>query len=123
MNAHALTQDLPRLAPAAVEAIRRAAGALPPGRQRVNAVDVVLALLALDGAAARVVDVLAPGRIEQVEDALRAVQSTVAPGAESRGESPSMESRGMAVTMPALNAAVHGATVKPPSNDSRSAEM
>jgi hypothetical protein len=86
MTTSPLTRELPRLAPAALEAIDRAAGSLPPNRGRLNAVDLVLAVLAADQAGARVVDVLAPGHMARIEDRLRAVQSTVAPGAAVFGE-------------------------------------
>jgi MoxR-like ATPase len=81
-----LTRELPRLAPAAVAAIARAADALPSGRSRLNAVDLVLAILDTDCAGARVVDVLAPGRLGVVIERLRMEQVSVSPGSERFGE-------------------------------------
>jgi len=86
MSTAPLTRELPRLAPAALDAIGLAAGSLPPQRGRVNAVDLVLAVLGQDRAGARVVDVLAPGHLARIEDRLRAVQSAVPPGATAYGE-------------------------------------
>jgi MoxR-like ATPase len=86
MNTQPLTVELPRLAPAAVEALRSAATGIAGLRERLNASDLLLAVLAQDGAAARVLDVLAPGRIGEIEEALRAARGAVGPGAASYGE-------------------------------------
>ena len=69
-----LARPLPRLTGDAVVAIIRAAQQLPPGRTHLGAVDIVLSLLGLDGPAARMVDVLAPGRLADIELDLRASQ-------------------------------------------------
>jgi hypothetical protein len=86
METQPLARELPRLAPAALEALARASGSLPPGRSMVNAVDIVLAVLGLDGAGARVVEVVAPGRLAEVEAVLAGGQAAVPHGATDFGE-------------------------------------
>jgi len=86
MDTQPLTQELPRFSPEAVEAVARAAAALPAGRGRLNAVDLVLATLGRDGAGTRLVEVLAPGRLAHLESLLGAAQAVVAPAAASFGE-------------------------------------
>jgi hypothetical protein len=71
-----LARPLPRFTPAALDALLRAADLVPAGRARLSAVDVVLATLGLDGPAARLVDVLAPGRLNTIEDILRREQAS-----------------------------------------------
>ena len=71
-----LTRPLPPFSGDALVAIIRAAQQLPPGRMHIGAVDIVSALLGLDGPAARMVDVLAPGRLDDVEQELRAAQES-----------------------------------------------
>ncbi len=80
-----LARPLPMLSGDAVVAIIRAAQQLPPGRTHLGAVDIVVALLGLDGPAARMVDVLAPGRLNDIERELRAVQE-VGGGRQDYGE-------------------------------------
>lgn len=70
-----LARPLPFFSADALAAIVRAAQQLPPGRTRLGAADIVAALLGQDGPAARMVDVLAPGRLSAVEAALRAAQA------------------------------------------------
>ncbi len=67
MTTSPLTRELPRLTPSAVDALVRAVAALPAGRSTLHAADIVLAVLGLDQAGARVVDVLAPGHLTRVE--------------------------------------------------------
>ena len=81
-----LTRPLPRFTPPVLAAITRAAGALPPGRSRLAAADLVLAILEADSAGARMVDVLAPGRISAVIDRLRAVAAALPGGPDRFGE-------------------------------------
>ncbi len=79
--AQPLVRALPRFTPEALDALRRAWAMVPPGRGRLHVADVVLAVLGLDGAGARLVDVLAPGRLNAIEDRLRAVQANLGGGA------------------------------------------
>jgi hypothetical protein len=75
-----LVRPLPRFTPEALEALRRAWAMVPPGRGRLNVTDIVLAVCGLDGAGARLLDVLAPGRLNMIEDRLRASQANLSSG-------------------------------------------
>ncbi|MCC7019640.1 MAG: AAA family ATPase [Ardenticatenales bacterium] len=75
-----LVRPLPRFTPDALEALRRAWALVPPGRGRLNVADIVLAVCGMDGAGARLIDVLAPGRLNMIEDRLRATQANLSPG-------------------------------------------
>ena len=57
MTTSPLTRELPRLTPSAVDALVRAVAALPAGRSTLHAADIVLAVLGLDQAGAREVQV------------------------------------------------------------------
>jgi len=74
-----LVRELPRFSPEAVEALERAAAAAR-GRRRLSAIDVLLAVLEADSAAARVIEVLAPGRLATVEAWLRRAQDSLGLG-------------------------------------------
>ncbi len=91
-----LTRPLPRFTAAALDALQRAADLVPVGRARLSAVDIVLATLGLNGPAARMVDVLAPGRLNSIEDFLRREQATRTGGAP-RGELDLADGRTIAV--------------------------
>jgi hypothetical protein len=86
MNETPLTQELPRFAPAAIEICIRAADDLPANRQRLNALDLALALLRVDCAGTRVLDVLTPGHIPRLEAWLEHARSSLGLGAASFGE-------------------------------------
>ncbi|MFN8423089.1 MAG: AAA family ATPase [Anaerolineae bacterium] len=75
-----LVRALPRFTPEALEALRRGWAMVPPGRARLHVVDILLGVLGQDGAGARVVDILAPGRLNAIEDRLRAVQANLSGG-------------------------------------------
>lgn len=64
----------------------RAVAGLPTGRPALNAADIVLAVLGLDRAGARVVDVLAPGHLARIEAQLDYGRGLLPPGAASFGE-------------------------------------
>ena len=86
MSTLPLTLPLPRFTPDALAALRRAADGLPAGRAFVSAADLVAAVLAEDNAAARLIDILAPGRLGDVTARLDRARSMVGPSAERFGE-------------------------------------
>ena len=59
---------------------------MPPGRHRLNAADIALAVLQANGAGARVVEVLAPGELDRIESQLRSLRAEISGGAELFGE-------------------------------------
>jgi hypothetical protein len=86
MDATAAPRELPRLSPEAVAALRRAADGLPPGRDRLNAADVVLGLVATDTSAAQVLHILSSGRLGDVEAYLRTLRASLGAGGNTFGE-------------------------------------
>jgi hypothetical protein len=85
MNTPPNAPELPRLSPEAVLALRRAADGLPPGRDRLHAADVLLALVATDNSAAQVLHILTGGRLGDVEQYLRALRAGIPAGGDSFG--------------------------------------
>ncbi len=86
VNVPPLASPLPRFTAPTLAALEQAARGLPVGRSQVQAVDLLLALLAQDGRARRLLEVLAPGRLGDLLTELQAVAFSARDAAEPYGE-------------------------------------